>query len=80
MKSVKIRSAQFSGPANQFRLKTRLKLKRLRKDINICVEENFGYSPSGDQHFDKLMNEMEFWSDIAYTHFIDLWYEHIEAL
>jgi hypothetical protein len=68
------------GFMDLLRLKTRLKLKQLRRAINKEVEENFGYCPSGNDRFDKLMDDMTYWSDIALKNYKDLWISHIDAL
>lgn len=71
---------QFSGSVSQLRLKTKLKLKKLRKDTAYEVDLNFGYCPSSNEQFDKLMDEMDFWSNIACKYFKDLWVEHVDDL
>ncbi|GEM_PF-4049043 len=73
-------SHQFAGSVSQLRLKTKLKLKHLRKTTEAYTEENFGHCPTNDKHFDRLMDEMSYWSDVAIKHFKDLWIEHIDAL
>jgi predicted RNA-binding protein with RPS1 domain len=61
------------------RLKTKLKLKYLRKETEKEVKENFGYSPDS-KTFNSLMNEMSIWSKIAENKYKDIYIEHINLL
>lgn len=40
-------------------LKMRLKLKKINKEIDFLVEDNFGYSPPNNPHFDELIKDRE---------------------
>lgn len=54
-------------------LKARLKLKFLKKEIDEEVEWNFGYSPSNNPNFDKLIEERNYIMDICRELYPKLW-------
>lgn len=44
--------------SNQEKLKDRLMLKKIQKEIDTAVYWNFGHSPN-DERFDKLLQQRE---------------------
>jgi len=58
-------------------LKTRLKLKFYKKEIEEIVDENFGVSPKGNKRFDWLMDQEREAMWFAEACFPDIYKDHI---
>jgi len=60
---------------NTLRLKTRLKLKFIQREIDAQVRENFGYDPHTPA-FESLLDERARWEGVAREGFPDIYREH----
>jgi len=61
---------------NQRLLLIRLRIKKRMKYINEAVEWNFGYCPSGDDHFDKELDAVNL-DKAEFTSITGKYYEDI---
>jgi len=55
------------------KLRIRLKLKFLSKEIEKRVDWNFGYCPRNDKYFDSLIESRNSLLDIAYVKYRDIY-------